>query len=159
MGWTAGVCCAAIACALLEQMHPSGVMQKTAQCVLALFFLAVLVLPLPQIEWPSGAESLQTSETADRADALTALMRRQMVQSVSDTVEQTVRDRLKAAGVVPVRVSVSLTTDGDAVCPDGLTIVLRGTDRLYENTVRIRMRDMLGIEPDIRYDTGGGDTG
>lgn len=152
MGWTAGVCCAAAACALLEQLHPSGAMRKAAQCVLALFFLAVLILPLPEIAWPDGSGAAQTAETADRADELTNLMRRQMVRAATEQVEQAVRDRLAEIEVTPVRVTAQLTADGDAVRLERLTIVLRSGDRMYEKTVRIRMQALLNDEPEIRYE-------
>ena len=127
MGWTAGVCCAAAACALLEQLHPSG-------------------------HAISGSGAAQTAETADRADELTSLMRRQMVCAAAEEVEQTVRDRLAEIEVTPVRVTAQLTADGDAVRLERLIIVLRSGDRMYEKTVRIRMQTLLNDEPEIRYE-------
>ena len=127
-------------------------MRKAAQCVLALFFLAVLILPLPEIAWPDGSGVAQTAETADRMDELTNLMCRQMVRAATEQVEQAVRDRLAEIEVTPVRVTAQLTADGDAVRLERLTIVLRSGDRMYEKTVRIRMQALLNDEPEIRYE-------
>ena len=157
MGWTAGVCCAAVGCALMTQMHPSGALRKSAQCVLAVFFLAVLILPLPTIEWPDFADTSQAAEADDRSSDLAALMRRQITHAAAQQVEQTVRSRLADIDIAPVRVTAQLSVNDDVLSVEKLTVVLHGSDRRFEKTVRIRIRDMLDTEPEILYGAEGGE--
>lgn len=151
MKWTGGVCCAAVACALLELLHPSGNMKKAARCITALFFLAAVVLPLPKWTAPDISTEVQTAQTKERADALEQLMLRQMAQSVSDQIEQTVADRLHAIGVSPRRVTAQVTVRTDQTTLDRLEIELDRRDRVYESTIRARMSDLLGVDPQLIY--------
>ena len=54
-GWTAGVCFAVLAVAILQQILPEGAMRRMAELAVGAFFLCAVLAPLakavPNLSW------------------------------------------------------------------------------------------------------------
>ena len=162
--WTAGVCCAAIACTLLEMLHPSGAMKKAARYVTALFFLAAMLIPLAQMDGAlPSMEPNAASSAEEETQSLTELMERQTISAAEESIRQQAVRELVDIHVTPVSVSPVVEADAQRnYCLTRLIIRLQPEDVVYESTIRMRMQKLLQITPELIYDTeskGGGSNG
>ncbi len=153
--WTAGVCCAAIGCAVLELLYPHGIMEKPMRYVLALFFLASLVLPLSE----SVRNVLPEPETAPSEvyNEVESLMQEQTVRLAEAQLASTVRALAAEAGAEPKWVEVSVGKDSAGQYQlQGIHLCLPEAQRPMAQPLARRIETQMGLRPQISYASQGG---
>lgn len=151
--WVAGVCCAAVACTVLELLHPEGAMRKPARYMVLLFFLGALILP----RGGSSADGLRWPETDTAAvsgvtETVEELLRQQTIRLAETRIAQTVRDIAASVGVTPAALEVTIETDPQGVYTlRQVRLTLAADDRMYEATLLRRLEVQLQQTPEIVY--------
>ncbi|MBQ9083322.1 MAG: stage III sporulation protein AF [Clostridia bacterium] len=149
--WAAGVCCAAMGCAVLELLFPDGALQKSMRYVIALFFLAVLVLPLPELSAETRRDPPETT-VSEVATGVEELLRAQTVRMSEEQLAASVREIAAAIDAEPQSIEVTVGQD-----PDGnylltnIRICLPESQRLLEKTLAYRVEAQMNLRPEFVY--------
>ncbi len=152
--WTAGVCCAAIGCAVLELLHPNGAMEKPMRYVLALFFLASLVLPLTE----PVQSILPEPETAPSAiyNEVETLMQEQTIRLAEEQLASAVQTLAAEAGAEPEWVEVSVEVDNDGQYKlKSICICLLDAQMNLAAALSRQVEAQMGLRPQISYASQG----
>lgn len=151
--WVAGICCAAVACTLLELLHPNGNLKKTARFVTTLFFLAVLVLPIKSFHADlSQLPQNNLNATTEQADAVQRLMHSQIIAAAEEQVRQTAHDTITQIHLTPLRIETKIERETDGTYYLSVfDVYLHESDRAYAATVRMRLYRAIGTEPRVLF--------
>ncbi len=149
--WASGVCCAAMGCAVLELFFPDGALQRAMRYVAALFFLAVLVLPLTELS-PEEVLSLPDTTAPEVQDSVEELIRAQMVHMAEAELAASVREIAVAVDAQPQKIEVTVGQDADGrwllMC---IRIYLPEAQRLLEQTLAHRVEAQMNLPPEFVY--------
>ena len=153
--WTAGVCCAAIGCAVLELLHPSGAMEKPMRYVLALFFLAALALPLSDpVRNVLPEQETVPSEVYNEVEAL---MQEQTVRLAETQLASVVQTLAAEAGAEPEWVEISVGQDHSGQYKlKSICICLPEAQRSIAQALSLQIEAQMGTRPEFSYASQGG---
>lgn len=148
--WTAGVCCAAVGCTVLELLYPGGVMQKPMRYVTALLFLAALVLPLSETVPGSLPEPEHTPSGI--YSEVESLMEQQTVRLAEEQLTSSVRKLAADAGVEPVWTEVSIgQDDAGQYRLQYIHICLPEAQQSMAVLLSCRIEAQMGLRPEFSY--------
>ena len=147
-GWLWGVCFAAVACALLEMLYPSGNMQKAAKLVTSIFFLCALVVPVTQVRLDAAwLQNIAQQTSAEVYAPLEEKLYAQSLELAQGNVERLVYTSLAQLDVVPIQVLVTMEmTDEQTVQITKTEIWLSADDFLKAQDIKNRVWNDLALQ-------------
>lgn len=105
--WTVAICFAAVACTVLEMLHPNGVMKKSLRLAESLFFLCVLVFPLTQIDFDiDSIKHNYSSQVEANVEALSQILTAQSENAVKSAIAEAVKKELSKEGIETLEITV-----------------------------------------------------
>lgn len=110
-GWTAGVCFAVLAVAILQQILPDGAMRRMAELAVGAFFLCAVLAPLAKAA-PDLSLFFQASSQPAR-EALRDTVETQRQQAVRASLENLIAAQLVREGIFYKKIEVFMDMDED----------------------------------------------
>ena len=154
--WSAAICMAALAAALLQGLAPGGSMERMVKLVLGAFVLCALVSPLKslgaQIAW-----SFPLENHAEENTQLQSAVENQMEAAARASIENLVAAELRRMDVKSEKVVVWMDTNADnSIGINKVEVTLAEEYGGDCGRAQARLRETLGLEVEVAAHGGEG---
>lgn len=152
--WTAGICVAALAAAVLQGMVPNGAMERMFRLVMGAFMVCVLILPLQKLV-PKLSAIGQGGTSAQEQTRLEGAVTQQYQDAAQQSIRNLVFSELGRMNIKCEKVVASMDIKEDnSIVINRVKVVLAAEEASKCQKVAAELEKTLGLKMEVTANAG-----